>query len=109
MPAATPADAREASRKYRAKHRDRVLARRKQEDRLKYRYGITRTDHTAMLLKQDGRCAVCGCEDKLVVDHDHATGEVRGLLCNGCNVGLGQFRDNPYLLARAADYLKEHL
>jgi hypothetical protein len=50
-------------------------------------------------------CVICGSEEPLVVDHDHHTGEVRGMLCNHCNRGLGHFRDNPTLLEFAAQYL----
>jgi hypothetical protein len=59
---------------------------------------------------QGQRCAICGepavAPDELVVDHNHATGEVRGLLCNGCNRGLGYFNDSPKALRRAATYLR---
>lgn len=51
------------------------------------------------------QCVICGSEEKLVVDHDHKTGQIRGLLCNHCNRGLGHFRDDPMLLEFAAHYL----
>ena len=50
-------------------------------------------------------CVICGAEEKLVVDHDHSTGQIRGMLCNHCNRGLGHFRDDPILLEFAAQYL----
>ena len=50
-------------------------------------------------------CVICGSEETFVVDHDHFTGKVRGMLCNHCNRGLGHFRDSPMLLEFAAQYL----
>jgi hypothetical protein len=51
-------------------------------------------------------CVICGdAEAKLVVDHDHKTGAIRGILCNHCNRGLGHFRDDPVLLEFARVYL----
>lgn len=56
--------------------------------------------------RQGGKCAICGDTMlKPVLDHCHATMEVRGLLCSACNVGLGQFKDNPSLLLSAIRYL----
>lgn len=51
------------------------------------------------------QCVICGTNESLVVDHDHVTGDVRGMLCNHCNRGLGHFRDDPLLLEFAAQYL----
>lgn len=48
----------------------------------------------------------CHVKGSLSVDHDHETGEVRGLLCNLCNTGLGKFKEDPSLLTKAASYLK---
>ena len=50
-------------------------------------------------------CVICGSNEKLVIDHDHKTEKVRGMLCNHCNRGLGHFRDDPLLLEFAAQYL----
>lgn len=69
-------------------------------------YDIGPEVHGRLYAMQRGRCAICHVESKaLVIDHDHATGEVRGLLCSPCNLGLGQFYDNPTALARAAAYV----
>jgi hypothetical protein len=51
------------------------------------------------------QCVICGNEESLVVDHDHQSGAIRGMLCNHCNRGLGHFRDDPMLLEFAAQYL----
>lgn len=85
---------------------------------LRSRYGITFEDYQEMLAAQDGRCAICRDEpdpngvkatSRLHVDHCHATGRVRQLLCSRCNQGLGYFRDRPDLLEVAATYLRNHL
>lgn len=60
---------------------------------------------------QNDRCAICGSAPgarALHVDHDHRTGQTRGLLCHSCNIGLGMFRDSPVLLRGATAYLKVH-
>lgn len=80
---------------------------------LKGQYGISIEDYDAMLAKQDGLCAICGTpadestHGKLHVDHCHATGKVRGLLCSACNPALGLFRDEIERLQAAIRYLEE--
>jgi len=66
-----------------------------------------------MLLQQNNACAICGITaseitDKLVIDHNHETLVVRGLLCSYCNKGLGFFKDSPTRLAMAIEYLVKH-
>jgi hypothetical protein len=73
-------------------------------------YGITRAEYDALYLHQGGACAICqratGKTKMLSVDHDHKTGEVRGLLCNYCNRHvLGHLRDSVSALLRAVRYL----
>lgn len=56
--------------------------------------------------EQGGRCAICSTPaDRLHIDHDHATNEVRGLLCRACNLGLGHFKDSVEALVKAQRYL----
>lgn len=80
---------------------------------IKRRYGIDHVEYAEMLEAQDGVCAICGrdpsdCKDgRLVVDHDHETLEVRGLLCNNCNRGIGFLGDAYLIVAAAAEYLKD--
>lgn len=78
---------------------------------LQRNYGISLADYDEMLEAQDGGCAICGKSPeangrRLGVDHNHATGEVRGLLCSACNTGLGLFQDSPACLRRAISYLE---
>ena len=61
-----------------------------------------------MLRNQGGVCAICQTAPAAHVDHDHATGAVRALLCFNCNGGLGQFKDDPTALRAAADYVLFH-
>ncbi len=80
--------------------------------RLKKYYGLTAAEVEDLYQRQEGRCCICRearvlrTKAGLYVDHDHATGKVRGLLCANCNAGLGHFRDNPTLLRNAALYLE---
>lgn len=70
----------------------------KRDKNLQQNYrGFTGQDYDALFLKQGGRCAVCGKQQTqhLHVDHDHASGVVRGLLCSDCNTALGHLRDSP--------------
>ncbi len=55
---------------------------------------------------QNNRCAICSKEAKLVLDHDHISGFVRGALCHNCNTGLGHFFDNTSTLYKAIEYLR---
>jgi hypothetical protein len=72
-------------------------------------FGFYYSDYLAMLEAQGGVCAICheSCRPgrRLSVDHCHATGRIRGLLCDWCNRGLGLFRDSPESLLRAERYL----
>lgn len=86
----------------------------KKNSHLVYDFGITLEDYNDMLIKQDFKCAICGSKlpknskaKHFVVDHDHKTGKVRGLLCQCCNFGLGQFQDNIENLKNAIRYLEE--
>jgi hypothetical protein len=77
---------------------------------LKRKYGITKEDYDNIHKQQQGRCAICGeiearLEKMLVVDHCHASGKVRGLLCTNCNFLIGHAKDNLDVLASAASYL----
>jgi len=77
--------------------------------RLRSLYDITVEQFDQMLEAQDSSCLIChrSFDDyPPVVDHDHATGAVRALLCTNCNTGLGQFMDEPELLRAGADYLE---
>lgn len=68
-------------------------------------YGITSEQVRALEIHQQGECRLCGVKAKLVVDHNHTTGEVRSLLCKNCNTGLGMLQDSSILLRLAASYL----
>ena len=72
-------------------------------------YGISPEDYDAMLAKQGGLCAICLNAAKLVVDHNHTTGRVRGLLCPECNQAIGLLRENRASLQNAITYLNGEL
>src|SRR6266851_7644995 len=79
---------------------------------LKYTYGISVEEYDALLARQNGKCAICREKPEgqtLCVDHCHVTGRIRGLLCRNCNVGLGNYRDDPRLMRAGAAYLEASL
>ncbi len=75
-----------------------------------YHYGISPEDYDALFASQGERCAICGGDDHRAkgwhLDHDHATGKVRGILCGPCNLMLGNANDDPARLLAAAEYLE---
>lgn len=84
----------------------------KSEQHLLRKYGITALKYKQMLIKQNNACAICktktpgGKNNKFVVDHNHKTEEVRGLLCDNCNKAIGLLNDSPELLISAKIYLE---
>lgn len=85
---------------------------------LKKKYGLESGEFEALWMIFKGTCEICGKKmerptkgrgqglDVVAVDHDHETGEIRGLICNACNKGLGFFKDNVELLKKATEYLE---
>ena len=72
-------------------------------------YGMSSEEFTGLVSAQNGRCAICFEIPTGIgfhVDHCHRTGRIRGLLCRGCNLALGNMKDDPARLIRAADYLR---
>lgn len=89
----------------------------KRWEKLLKQYGVTQKQYEAMEAAQNGLCAICRQPEtimykdvlcRLVVDHDHKTDKIRGLLCRACNIALGNFRDDPERLRRAINYLRLH-
>lgn len=87
------------------RHLVRMRARTKER-----RYGITQEQFDQMLLDQNNKCKICSNNFKnskdTHIDHCHSTNKVRGLLCNGCNMALGQFEDNTDIMSMAIKYLQ---
>lgn len=94
---------RERVQAYRALNPEKV-----RDYRLRCAYGLTTELLTKMKQEQGGKCAICDKPKRLLVDHDHKTGMVRGLLCHSCNVGIGLLGDSLESVKRAAVYLLAH-
>lgn len=105
------------------KLRSEYLVRRKEDRKVlsrnqnwKAKYGLTEQDYFNLLTKQNNSCAICGKSVEeltgyikhLAVDHNHITKEIRGLLCQHCNRGLGFFKEDYKLLLKASKYLECH-
>ena len=87
--------------KRRAMHKEAIF-----HNRLR-RYGISSDFFGDLWQEQNGCCAICGTrlKDKFYIDHNHKTGQIRGLLCSSCNVGIGLLKDSPDMLSKAIKYL----
>ena len=120
--ALNPEKAREAARKWSKEHPEQRnatkrawYARNKDKHKdsvLKRMYGLPLEEYTRILTAQGGTCGICktategNCGRQLSVDHNHSTGEVRGLLCGRCNSVLGFIDEHPGVLERAIEWLK---
>jgi hypothetical protein len=80
-------------------------------------FGITLAEYSVMVLAQENKCAICrrpesdtrgGKTKALAVDHDHATGKIRGLLCARCNRALGMMEEDREMFISAIRYLDKH-
>lgn len=112
-----------ASRRYRQRHKEKLAAQsrayaRKNPDiyrksAIKYyyanrdtilakKYGISLEEFQAL----PKECQLCGSTHRLCVDHEHSGGLVRGILCNGCNAGIGHFKENLFVMIKAIKYLR---
>ena len=88
-------------------------ARSSRKHRLKKMYGITEDIYNSMLIQQNYKCQIClkhpeEPNSRLVIDHSHQTGLVRGLLCSKCNAGIGLLCDKMEILEKAINYLKKY-
>jgi hypothetical protein len=100
----------EISRRWRERNPDKHAAS-KRAYQLRSQYGITPEEYDEMLAAQGGKCALCETlplTKRLAVDHDHATGQVRGLLCWSCNGAIGLLQDDPALIRKVAVYVERN-
>ena len=79
-------------------------------------FGVTLEDYTKIFIAQGEVCAICGdtstadgtnTNKNWPIDHSHKTGAIRGILCRGCNVGIGHLKEDPTLINKAINYLKK--
>lgn len=77
------------------------------------RFDLTEDEFLGLIKRQNNRCAICKTAEPCgtgdwAIDHDHVTGQVRGLLCNRCNPAIGLLMDDPEIIAAAARYITKH-
>jgi hypothetical protein len=95
--------------------RVRSIPEQERKYKLKALYNLTLDDYQKLLDETNGVCPLCGVtlifdgvfDNSAVIDHNHETGEIRGIMCNSCNRGLGQFKDNIQSLEKAIEWLKK--
>lgn len=78
-------------------------------DHLKRSYGMTEAERDEMITAQGGICLICKKRPAVHVDHCHATGKVRGVLCFNCNTAIGKLGDDPDAARRVVSYLEGNL
>jgi len=90
------------AKKYAIENKDKL-----KDYHLKYRYGLSLEKYNEKLSSQDNLCSICNkdLKGRKHLDHNHETGQVRGILCSGCNTGLGMFLEDKKSLERAIEYL----
>lgn len=84
------------------------LSNEKQRGRYKSRQGVAEEQYGLMLDQQNGVCAGClspPVSKRLAIDHNHITGQIRGLLCSNCNLGIGLLKEDSEIMARLIQYL----
>lgn len=102
---------RHNARRRRANLPPEAVAELRYRDRLrwpKHGYDVRQETVRKLYEAQNGACAICGRKRRLQIDHCHRSGHVRALLCRQCNIGLGQFEDDPNLLRAALGYVQKH-
>ena len=116
-----PEKVRANRKRYNDKNRDKIKSyylntkTHREEKRLLRKYGLTSKERAVLLASQGGCCATCRTPEekasrgKLHIDHNHTTGRVRGLLCNGCNYTLGLVKEDPEVLQNLINYLGIHV
>lgn len=93
----------------RREHRRKAPIDQKRDKHLRYKYGISVGEYQRLHNAQEGLCGICRNHTEILdVDHDHETGEVRGLLCRRCNQGIGLLGESIETLHSAIDYLECH-
>ena len=110
--------ARIVAKKWRENNPEKTYRKNRHPGYLKHKYGLTLEQYDQMVEDQGGVCVVCGKPEtalgtggqikRLTVDHNHNTGEIRALLCDGCNKVLGYAKDDPMLLLQLAIYLEKY-
>lgn len=92
----------ENKKQYRAENPEKI-----KDGKLRYKYGITLEKYNVMSQEQGNACLICKQEKKLVVDHCHDTGIVRGLLCSECNTAIGLLKETTEYFVNAIEYLQK--
>ncbi len=69
------------------------------------KYGLTLKEYEQMVKQQENKCLICGKKKQLVVDHNHKTKKIRGLLCSQCNRALGFVYENKMILLKLVNYI----